>query len=426
MLKRFLNNRSGFARNIIALVSATALAQVINFGFNILLTRLYSPTDFGVLSVFMSLVSFVVVASAGKYDIALVAAPDREDAQGLVSAGLYITICVALLALIGVWMIYFIPISFYNTNPVHKWFYIIPLSVILLSSFQVLWMWNVREKRFKNISFIRPLEALVNNTLCIILKGYNELGLIAGAITGQFVSFTIISGISLKKDGRKLFATPFKKIKAAALRYSEFPRVNILQGFVETLQMGLIVLVASNYFLPDEIGFYALCMRVLQAPSRLVTLPLAHVFFAEASQKYREGHSLHALVKRITYQAGKWLIAMPVVLILAGPFLFKAIFGPQWGEAGVYAAILSPWIFLDMLRGPVVQVASIIGKQKKILFISLIANAVLLVSLIFGIWYGLRFRSLLILISATQSLMSLYIINVIFKMARINRYGGTE
>jgi O-antigen/teichoic acid export membrane protein len=421
MLKQYFSGRSAFAKNIIALVSGTALAQVVNFAFSILLARLYTPADFGVLSVFLTIVSFAIVVSAGKYDVALVASQNREEAKGLASLGIIITIIAAVLTLLGVWIVYATPINIYQQNPVRRWFYFIPVSIMLLSVFQVLWMWNVREKRFKSISFIRPLEAFVINGLCIILKGYKAFGLLAGTLSGQFISASIITVMSFSKEGKGIFFTPFKRLKELALKYSDFPKINILQGFVETLQMGMVILVATNYFSAAEVGFYAYCMRVLQAPARLVTLPLAHVFFAEASEQYREGKPLYPLVKRVTYQAGLWLIAIPVVLIVAGPMLFRIIFGAQWQEAGVYAAILSPWIFLDMIRGPIVQVASIIGKQHKILVISIVSNAILLISLIFGIWYGLHFKTILILVSATQSIMCAYLIGVIFKMSQTDK-----
>lgn len=419
MLNRFFSNRSAFTKNIVTLVSATALAQAVNFGFNIVLARLYAPADFGVLSVFLSLVSFIIVVSAGKYDVALVATHSDEDAKGLTTLGMLITIAVAAMVLLLVWIIYAAPIRFYSDNPVHNWFYLIPASVIFLSIFQVLWMWNVRAKRFKNISFIRPLEAFVNNGLCILLKAYKDFGLILGALAGQMVSMFVITSVSLKKDGPGLFVSPIKKLSELGFRYIEFPKINILQGFAETLQMGIIVLVASGYFPAADVGFYAQCMRVLQAPARLITLPLAHVFFSEASQHFREGKDIYPLVKRVAYQAGLWLLPIPVILIIAGPLLFKVVFGEQWTEAGVYAAILSPWIFLDMIRGPIVQVASIMGKQKRILVITLISNAILLLSLIFGIGFGLRFGTVLIVVSTTQSIMCLYLISVIFKMSRI-------
>jgi|SRR6185437_11175369 len=417
MLKQYFSGRSAFAKNIIALVSATALAQVINFGFNIILARIYSPTDFGVLSVFLSLVSFAMVVSAGKYDIALVTAHNTDEAKGLTSLGLVITLITAICILFASWLVYTIPIGFYQQNEVRKWFYFIPVSLILLSGFQVLWMWNVREKRFKNISFIRPLEAFVNNGLCIFLKGYKAFGLLIGSLSGQFVSASIITVISLSKDGKGIFFNQIKTLKNLSLKYIHFPRVNILQGFLDTLQMGIVVLVGANYFSAAEIGFYSMCLRVLMAPTRLISLPLTHVFFAEASEQYREGKDIYPLVKRIAYQAGLWLMAIPIVLIIAGPWLFKIVFGAQWMEAGVYAAILSPWIFLDMIRAPISQVASIVGKQHKVLIISLVSNALLVISLVGGIWYGLNFKTILVLISASQSVVCVYLISVIFKMS---------
>jgi len=410
--------KSDFAKNIFTLVSATALAQVINFGFNVFLTRIYTPASFGALSIFTSLVGFILVVASGKYDIALVVATDRDEAKGLLTVGTWLTFISALVCLIASWVIYMVPIHFYDQSVVRNWLYLIPVAVIFLSLFQLFWMWNVREKKFKTVSFIRPLEAFINNGLCILLKGYQATGLLLGSLAGQFVSMLLITGISLQGEGIGLFAHHIKKLKTLSVKYAEFPRINILQGIIDTLQISILVLIASAYFPAAEIGYYALCMRILQVPMRLIVLPFSHVFFAEASEALRDGRDLYQLVKRSTYQIGIWTVALPIVLITGGAFIFKLIFGAEWYTAGIYAGVLSPWIFLDIIRAPIAQVASILGRQKQILFLSVLSSAILLITVVTNVALHSSFVILLSCVSATQCLMTALIIFTIFKMAK--------
>ncbi|MGP8214401.1 MAG: oligosaccharide flippase family protein [Bacteroidia bacterium] len=408
---------SAFAKNILALISATILAQAVNFVFSMILTRIYLPAEFGAFSIFTSIVSFILVVSSGKYDVALVVANNKEDARGLLSVGTWLTLITAFIVLVVAWAVYTIPVHFYNNSVVRGWFYFIPVSIVLLSIFQLFWMWNVREKRFKNISFIRPVEATINNIVCILMKGYEAAGLLIGAIIAQFVSIVLITGITLRRDGTGLFIFRMKNLKSLAVKYAEFPKINILQGFLDAIQMSLIVLISSAYFSNAEIGYYTLCMRVLQMPVRLIVLPYSHVFFSEASETFREGKDLFGLVKRAVYQMSLWTIVMPIILIAAGPLLFKTIFGAEWQTAGIYAGILSPWIFLDIIRAPIVQISSILGKQKRILFLSLLSGLILLVTIAINIIMQAKFQTLLVSVSATQSIMLCVIIFSILKMA---------
>lgn len=414
--KNFLG--SAFAKNILTLVSAAALAQVINFGFSVFLTRLYTPASFGAISIFTSLVSFVLVVSSGKYDIALVVAADKEEAKGLLSIGSLLTIISAFICLVATWFIYTANIPFYNNSIVRNWLYMIPVAVVLLSIFQLFWMWNVREKHFKTVSFIRPLEAFINNGLCILLKGYEATGLLIGSLIGQFVSMTLITGISFKREKLGLFGHHFHKLKTLSIKYAEFPRINILQGFIDALQLSILVIIASMYFPAAEIGYYALCMRILQVPVRLIVSPFSNVFFAEASETYRDGRDLHKLVKRSSYQIGLWTIALPIVLIVAGRYIFKIVFGAEWYTAGIYAGILSPWIFLDIIRAPIVQVSSILGKQKQVLVLSVISSVVLFATVIVNVVLHSNFSVLLFCVSVTQSIMTALIIFVVFNMTK--------
>jgi O-antigen/teichoic acid export membrane protein len=61
----------GFRQKVLQVAGGTALTQGLLVAASPLLTRLYSPEDFGVLAVYMSLVVFVVIGATLRYECAL-------------------------------------------------------------------------------------------------------------------------------------------------------------------------------------------------------------------------------------------------------------------------------------------------------------------------------------------------------------------
>jgi O-antigen/teichoic acid export membrane protein len=71
--------KGGFARGVAIMTAGTALGQGLVVVLAPLLTRLYTPTDFGVLAVYGSVVSLVAVVASLRYELAI-ALPGRDKA----------------------------------------------------------------------------------------------------------------------------------------------------------------------------------------------------------------------------------------------------------------------------------------------------------------------------------------------------------
>jgi lipopolysaccharide exporter len=410
--------RSEFAKGVLTLVSGTAIAQVINFGASIFLARIYKPDDFGAVSLFTAIVSFILVVSCGKFDVAVVAAKTEEDAKRLFSLSFFINLFVSLLTLACAAIIIYFSLDVYKDTAVYEWLPLVSCSVLFLTGVQILWMWNVRKKNFGNISFVRIAEAVTMNGFAILFKAAGAFGLLMGTLLSQFASFLMLGWVVLKKDPLKSFETGKDELKSVFRTYSEFPKVNILQGFIDIFQMNAIVILATGQFEQAVIGFYGMCMRVLQVPMRLIVLPVSHVFFAKASEVHREGGDLFSLVKKTIGQTILFALPVPLVLAIAGPDLFSLVFGETWREAGVYARILSGWIFLDLVRAPIAQVASIVGKQKYVLYVSVFGNILLLGALWIGVFRLDDPRWTMGLVAMSQSLIALILIFLILNISR--------
>jgi len=110
---------------------------------------------------------------------------------------------------------------------------------------------------------------------------------------------------------------------------------------------------------------------------------VAQVYFQKASEAKREGN-----LAQVTKTAFRWLVILglfPVfALMIVGPELFSVIFGQEWRDAGVYASILSPWLFFSFVSSPLSTIFSVLEKQKELFFF----NAILLFSRLTALLLG--------------------------------------
>lgn len=65
-------------KNISILMTGTIIAQVIPILLSPILTRLYSPSEFGMLAVFLSITSILAVFANLRLDVAIMSASDQE------------------------------------------------------------------------------------------------------------------------------------------------------------------------------------------------------------------------------------------------------------------------------------------------------------------------------------------------------------
>jgi O-antigen/teichoic acid export membrane protein len=92
-----LKLKSKFSRNVLTLVTGTSIANVIPIIIMPVLTRFWSPSDFGVFAIYMALVGILGTLSAGRLDIALILPKKKKDAVGILIIGLVLSIIFVLL-----------------------------------------------------------------------------------------------------------------------------------------------------------------------------------------------------------------------------------------------------------------------------------------------------------------------------------------
>jgi len=127
---------------------------------------------------------------------------------------------------------------------------------------------------------------------------------------------------------------------------------------MNTISWQLPALLLTVFFSPVVVGFYSLGFMVLQMPMSLIGSAIAQVFFQRASEAYHQG-TLTQLTENLFAVLLKLSVLPMLLLAIAGEELFLVVFGVAWGEAGIYAQILSFWAIFWFISSPLSTIISV-------------------------------------------------------------------
>ncbi len=419
MFKYF--RRSEYFRNVFTLMSGAAIAQAIPFLISPVLSRLYTPEEFGAFAFYMSIVGAFAIIATLRYEMAVIMPKDDADAVNIAGLAFLVDIFLSLCLLIVIIILELTLLECFSISHILKiWLYFLPLFVFLIGSVNIFQHWFNRNKRYKSLASAKVINSLGNNVTILLLgfAGAGAWGLFIGNIFGLilFNAFFIIKIYVLDHNKFKFFNKT--SLRPLAKKYKDLPIANTPQSFAEMLQMNGIIYLLKIFFNSTVIGWYSFSLRILQAPMWLIVTSIAQVFYKDASEKYNtDGNILGLVIKTIKITS---IVGLPVllVLLLAGPWLFALVFGEPWREAGVYARILAPWIYFDFIRYSIAQAPLIVSKIKPMFFLSLIGTTFVILSITTGAYVFGDVRISFVFLS---SFMTVYDIGIILWILKIVR-----
>ena len=392
--------KSEFNRNVLTLMTGTTIAQAIPIAISPILTRIYTPEEFGVLALFVAITSIFGSVANGRYELALMLPKKDEDAINILALGFIINLFLSLFLLVIILIFHDYILSLLNNKEISPWLYLAPISIFLMGCFNLLNYYNNRKKYYKDLAKANVLKSIGMSTVQLLLGFLKAgvIGLISGQIFAQIISNTKLF-LNIKKDN--LFIK-IKKVKIIALakRYKDFPKFSMWAGLINTLSTQLTNILISTFFSIKTLGFYSFSQRILGMPSLLIGSSIGQVFFQEATkEKQQSGTAIKSF--KSTF---KKLLLLSVVFFSILYFivedLFAFVFGEEWRIAGVYAKILIPFFMVRFISGTLSITITIFEKQK----IALYNNIIILLSIMIIINIGDDFIVFLTILSTVLTI----------------------
>jgi O-antigen/teichoic acid export membrane protein len=202
-------------------------------------------------------------------------------------------------------------------------------------------------------------------------------------------------------------------------RYSRFAKYTTFASLINYTSRQLPNFLLAAFFSPHVVGQYALGNRVLRTPMELIGANIARVFFPRAVEAKLQGN-LAASVERAFRFLASVSIVPCLVLSLVGKEVFAVTFGSRWSEAGVYAQILSLWLGVWFVSGPLHNLFFVLEEQSAEMGVQSLIFITRVGSLLTGGMLGSA-RLALVLFSLTGILVYGYSIMVIFKKCGLPR-----
>jgi O-antigen/teichoic acid export membrane protein len=355
----------GVVRSIGVLAGGTFAAHAITALAMPISTRLYSPEDFTVVSVFAAVVGILAVAVSLRMDLAVALPESEEDAAALlVMSVIFAAATSGLLALVGS----LVPRAAYevlNLPGLLPYLWLIPPAVFITSVYVSLQMWFVRQKRFGPIARSRAGQATAAAVGQIGLgaMGVAPLGLIVGnALNSGAGAVTLGLGFLLRDRGL-LAGLKFSRLKALFRTYDRFPKFSVAEALANAAAIHAPMLVIAALQIGPEAGYLTLALFLLQAPMALLGNAVGQVFLSGAPEAEREGRLTSFTVDVFTNLLRTGMGPLLFAAIVS-PFAFGLVFGSDWVRAGVLVAWLAPWFLLQFVTVPIATSLHVIGRQR--------------------------------------------------------------
>ena len=362
------------------MVGGTLGGQVLLILASPLLTRLYSPDDFGLLAVYTSMLAITLLFASLRYDIAIPLPEEDAEATNLVALSLILVSIVSFLIAILVLLLRD-PIAEALDLPVlANYLWLLPLGILLGGTYNVFNQWSVRTKRFGLIASTKIRKAFVSLVIQLFAVKLGGLALLLGQVAGHGVGATRLAR-------PKFCKVSWAEIRKVAIRYQRFPIYSTPAGLSRVVGAELPSLLLTAAFSPAAAGLYALTRRVLGVPASVIGGAVSQVFVSSAAEAYRNG-SLGPLVRDLHARMAQIGLPFMLLLILLGPNLFGFIFGEAWRQAGEFASWMAPWIYLTFVSSPITTVTAVMERQKQGLVFHLVLLGMRIIALYVGIWTG--------------------------------------
>ncbi|HCY7747434.1 TPA: type 8 capsular polysaccharide synthesis protein Cap8K [Staphylococcus aureus] len=339
------------------MILSSGIAQVILIITTPIITRLYSPTEFGEFTIFSNIAMILIPIINARYDLLIVNTKNDRSANILSQISFLISLLI-LLILIPIFAIS----AWLYPNFILDFIFII-IMLFLVSLTNIFTNYLNKERKYKVLSLINVFRAGSMALLQIIfgLLALGSLGLIIG------FSLSYIAGITL---GYKTFKKHFnivrdkEETKALFLENKNQLVYSTPSILLNSLSFSVVVFFIGILYTNTEVGIYGMAIRVLGIPVTIISLGLSKIFMQQANDYYIEYGNFRNLLLKFSSVLVIVSIILYVPLYLFSEELVNILLGHSWVDAITVIKIVIPLFVIRLIVSTVSLSVIVLQKQQ--------------------------------------------------------------
>ena len=381
--------KSPSARNVGKLISANVIAQVLGILVYPILTRIYAPEDFALLSLFTSILSVAALISTAEYQYAIVLPKDEPKAIALVRLSFLITLIVAGVLCLSLPFSSWIA-ELFSAPRLASWWWAMPLSVAVMSAWNILNYWYIRRKAFTRISGYQISQSILSagSKIAFGSIGWYRGGLILATIFAPLISLLLSVGLAWKKHLAELFTSPTVPLKEVAHEYANFPKYNLPRALVNSLAQAMPIWLLTPCFGLSQVGIFSLAMMASYVPLSIIARACYQVFFQKISVLVQNRQPIDTILRRFILSMSALMVVGLAAIYWIMPQLVTLLFGAEWLESASVIRALYPYLILTPVCGTICFLSDVFAKQKAAMWMEAAYVLMMGVALEIGIYCG--------------------------------------
>jgi lipopolysaccharide exporter len=375
-----------FVRHVFQLGLANVAAQVLSLLAVPLLTRLYSPTDYGAFATYLALLNTLVPVASLRYHAALVLPKTEEERGGLFFVALLVTACTSgtlLLLIVVAQSCGWAPAGWERVATPLLW--LLPVNVAAgamtqLFSSRLMARQEVRATANGHITESlcdRGISCLAGATGSLQAAGLALGRLLGASIAALYLWKAILSRAALRAperaeglggniplEPRRSNPGPtWRGLAALAGRYRHFALVSSWAALCDAAARQAPAIILALWFSPVIAGYYMLAFQVVNVPILIAGDALAGTFFQRAAAARDRPEQLAEDSLKLLHGLLCVIIPSTLLLVFLGQPAFRLFFGPSWERAGVFAELLAVGFLFMFVHRPLSVLFDVLQAQ---------------------------------------------------------------
>lgn len=359
--------------NTLKMSSSNVVMYLLPLLVTPILSRLYSPEDFGEWGVFSSFIAIVTLAIFVGLENAIV----KVETEKL---GNLIKVCIICsVSLVTVTTLIFL----LGHERGWSFFCDFPYTQLLIAYFIAYIPYTIgynlcnRFSKYTSLSLNNILQGGCQAffRIVIALIGITTFnGLILGTTIALYISaFFLMFSVKTCKVRTEQEKFNITSIRQLIIEYKKFPLYDAPSSILSFAAFNLPTIILAEYFNKASIGCFSIILQLLLLPMSLIGSAMGKVYYQEICQEDDNSNNsnLTTITKKIFKVVTIISILPLLVLSCGGDKLIYLFLGNKWGTAGNVALCLALWSFPTILTQPLLPIFRYKTKQNILFFIDL-------------------------------------------------------
>lgn len=348
------------------LTMGTAIAQLITIAAVPLLSRTYSPEDFGVLAMFMAVATITATLITGRYETTILL-PSRDD-----EAATLVLLALALSATLSISMAV---ASFAVMDNLPNLLGISTLGMLLPGAFLVAGaagaiattqVWMNRRCAYRQMSMLKIVQSTLIMCLALLFAFFSMTK--NGLIFAHVLSYMMAALLAMWLARSAANSWNRKQLRNTAKTHIGSPKYLLPTAVLDVASLQLPVFLVTAKFGAEIAGHYSLAVRILSAPLTLVGSAIGQVFFQRSATDI-DTNPRAVYVRYIKISALLCVLSVPptILIVRYGTSVFGWALGSPWTLTGQMAQLLVISAAMYFIFSPTSSILLMLKKQKVLL-----------------------------------------------------------